>query len=353
MRCRWLAAGFWLLAVVASPLDAKGQNGESNAPWNRPPGDFRSARQQPRDRAEMTREADLAVGQLFDSLFAPFAPADFLPGANDHALGGESSKALRRPKWEGRLVHNPDDGDGNPAYALVDRYGGIIRYVEPTGDVDLDRYVGETVGVRRDTGHTLLASQLALPRSRESQATGGDVGLAQHQEPIPAGDIEPDYSEPAIVPDGVEPLYLDQGINFGGCDYCGDACGGVCGGGPCGFGSRPIWYVRGEYLLWWFDGMDTPALVVEGTAEERQVPNPGDPAGDPLTMVVFVQDRIVSGQEELLNSSRSGYRITLGTWLDDYGKWGLEVDHYGFDRVNSSFVDGGTSPAQVGDRVVG
>lgn len=63
-----------------------------------------------------------------------------------------------------RLIVNPDQTAGAPPYALTDQTGTVQRYVEPVPGIDLAAYVGQTVGVQNDTGTTLLASQLALPR---------------------------------------------------------------------------------------------------------------------------------------------------------------------------------------------
>lgn len=62
-----------------------------------------------------------------------------------------------------RLIENPDQTAGAPPYALTDQTGTVQRYVEPVPGIDLAMYVGQIVGVRNDTGLTLLASQLELP----------------------------------------------------------------------------------------------------------------------------------------------------------------------------------------------
>jgi hypothetical protein len=65
-----------------------------------------------------------------------------------------------------RLIENPDQTDGTPPYALTDQTGTIQRYVEPVPGIDLAGHVGQIVVVRHDSGPTLLASQLDLPRER-------------------------------------------------------------------------------------------------------------------------------------------------------------------------------------------
>lgn len=364
------ALGTGGLIAIALSLSALALPAEAQRPSpDAPDGSQRARRtrasvRQSYDGTNPSSEADIAFGSMIDSLFAPLAPEDPLPQAAVKAMGAEPTKAARRPTWHARLVHNPDTSEGNPPFALVDRYGGIKRYVEPIEGIDLERYIGQTVGVRRDTGHTLLASQLDLPRSRSRTVGADGVQQAAFQaeptpageppeevEPIPAGEVESygeygEYGEfdgPMIIPEGVDPLYLDQGIDFGACDGCGST---TCGG-ACGFGSRPIWYLRGEYLLWWFDGMQTPPLVVEGDAARNDQGTPEDESDDTFD---FVDAVIVYGNDQILDRSRDGGRVTVGTWFDDYGRWGMEADYLAFSRLDEQFVDGGdgVTPPFVG-----
>src|SRR5690349_3560178 len=91
------------------------------------------------------RDADRAAGELIDSFFDSAAEGSRSTRPVKNALGGQPSKASVRPQWTARLARNPKADDGNPPYVLIDRYGGIQRYVEPTPTVDLDRYLGQTL----------------------------------------------------------------------------------------------------------------------------------------------------------------------------------------------------------------
>ncbi len=176
------------------------------------------------DRPNQASQSDLAVGQLIDSLFGFEKTATQRP-PNRHS--GRRRLATRpNTMLEGKLVRNPDRGDGASSFALVDRYGGVLRYVEPIDRIDLNQYVGQTVGVRRDTGDTLLASQLALPNANPGQRPGG-VRLANFQEMIPQGEI---VEAPIAMPGELEPIYLDDGLNFDDCPECGSylRCGTAC-----------------------------------------------------------------------------------------------------------------------------
>jgi hypothetical protein len=327
------------------------------------------------DGPNVTNDRDMAVGSLVDSIFEPLT-SDARPvrGAT-RALGGQPSKASIRPQWTARLARNPKSDDGHPPYVLIDKYGGIQRYVEPAPHIDLEKHLGQTVSVRRDTGHTLLANQLDLPAAKTTaggaKSSSKNVNLAAFQQPasgsssaaptptpadgppMPTADntqllpspqgeviegapVEGDgpmldaSGQPMNMPDGVDPLYLDDsdGLAINPCRNCGSKLCAMQGG--CGFGSRPIFYARGEYLLWWIEGAQTPPLVVEGIADN----------GD------FVDAFVVYGNQQILQNSRSGGRVRLGYWLDDYGKYAIEGEYLTLGKISEHFRDGGdgTSP---------
>ncbi len=276
-------------------------------------------------------ETDQSAGRFVDSLFDNDAPDSQLSEVLSQALGRPGYKgAARRSTLRGRLVRNPDTENGQPPFVIVDRYGGVQRYIESVRGVDLEAYEGKIVGVRRDTGDTLLASQLNLPRTH---ARDNPVQLAGHEELIEPG--EASEEGPLIVPEGVDPLYLDEGpdegINFGGCPHCG---GLVCNQSGCAPGVRGIFYARGEYLQWWFSGMDIPELVIEGTAI------PGAPPQFNPTGVLF-------GGNEILDDSRDGGRILLGLWFDDQTRWAIEGDYLGFNDLDTHFSASGNGTTPI------
>ncbi|NOY40773.1 MAG: hypothetical protein GXP26_02900 [Planctomycetes bacterium] len=199
------------------------------------------------DRPNHASPSDLAAGRMMDSLF-DFEKPSSKQLANNHGTGRRRFSS-RGTALEGKLVRNPDRGDGAPSFALVDHYGGVLRYIEPIDRIDLSQYLGQTVGVRRDTGDTLLASQLALPNASPRQWSGG-VQLADFQEVVPQGEI---VEGSILMPEGQEPpIYLDEGLNFGDCSECGsynrrgtydDGCVSCGSGVGCGSGCgrSPNW----------------------------------------------------------------------------------------------------------------
>lgn len=330
-----LAAAVALLPVA----EAAAQSGQ--------PVDDRAARRSRMRREQAASDAmgsfDDAAEQFLDSLMADQPPADPLT----RAAGGARSAAVRRGGFAGTLVYNPDRNDGNPPYALVDRYGGVARYIEPVDGVNLDAFVGQTVKVRRDTGFTLLASQLELPR----MAPGDDLLLAQHTEELPPGTII--EGDEVIMPEAEGPIYLDDGLDFPprhmhfgeeydvGCPQCGSM---ICPPGGCGYGARPIFYARGDYLMMWAKGMQTPPLVVRGEVGDSDAGTPGDPSDD---FQFFNNAFVVYGNEEILKGQRNGGRIILGYWLDDYGQLGIEGEYLALGKIDERFVDGGDGTTPI------
>ncbi len=274
---------------------------------------------------------DAAAGQMIDSLFAPTLPNK----QPQFKAPRKKTASARRPVVQyrplsGKLVHNSDTTDGSSEFALVDRYGGVLRYVEPVDGIDLEGHVGQNVTVRRDTGDILLASQIEF--TPKSGATSG-VQLADYEEELvePGSEGEDSILTPTPAGEGYEgemmysegSPYMGDGLNFGGCPQCG---GAVCGSrNGCSPGSRGFLYARAEYLLWWFDGFYIPPLVVEGQDDEG----------------AFVDAVVVYGNERILDSDRDGFRLVAGIWLDPCGTWGIEGDYVHFDTEAEQFIDGG------------
>ncbi|MBN9121194.1 MAG: BBP7 family outer membrane beta-barrel protein, partial [Planctomycetes bacterium] len=71
-------------------------------------------------------------------------------------------------------------------------------------------------------------------------------------------------------------------------------------------------FVRGEYLLWWVPGFPVPVL---GTSNANTALN--GYFGEPGTTAIL-------GPGPLLDSTRSGFRIRAGAWLDDGHSCGID-----------------------------
>ncbi len=108
------------------------------------------------------------------------------------------------------LVRTASDDISAPPFALLDQYGQVQRYVEPSPGINLAHYLGKRVRVLHDTGDTLLASQLELDfEAPLVMQTDAEI------EELPAGDnsLEPIPTESPVRRPGageVEPIMLDE-----------------------------------------------------------------------------------------------------------------------------------------------
>ncbi|MEO1496458.1 MAG: BBP7 family outer membrane beta-barrel protein [Planctomycetota bacterium] len=318
------------------------------------------------------------------------------------------------------LIRNAEADPGAPPYALVDQYGRVQRYVEPTPGVDLEAHVGQQVRVAHDTGMTLLASQLDLPdelrplaapsdrparfvpprrltrleRSRRDplrrvQFSTDDFSptmnegpttdrLPTEAEPIDLDAVIADQAEatdrlPAPQDSRLEPIvseplsggYVGQAydgevVHAEDCPHCNkryrakivdksppasgscdcdqcqktrtaagsfNRCRNQAWCGPtCNPPSRRGFYGRAEYLLWWFDDMDTPPLATQNTAPAR-------PDFDtPGTTTIY--------GGEILDDARNGLRFTAGMWLDNERDFAIEGDVLFFETETEIFSAG-------------
>jgi hypothetical protein len=116
-----------------------------------------------------------------------------------------------------------------------------------------------------------------------------------------------------------EPYYESHDSHSGRCAACG------CGRRGCLPGR--LW-LRGEYLVWWVDGFSTPPLVTtspDGTARDA-----AGVLGEPTTAIIF-------GGTDLVDSARSGGRISLGYWFDPCETCGVELSYFGLAQDESTF----------------
>lgn len=90
-------------------------------------------------------------------------------------------------------------------------------------------------------------------------------------------------------------------------------------------------WVRSDWIMWWTNGMALPPLIVAGP--------PGTPA-DEIS--------VVYGDQNVLNSSRSGVRLTIGGWIDPEHRWGIEADWLTIGGKSNQFERSTTTSTQVG-----
>ncbi|MBI2481690.1 MAG: BBP7 family outer membrane beta-barrel protein [Planctomycetia bacterium] len=91
------------------------------------------------------------------------------------------------------------------------------------------------------------------------------------------------------------------------------------------------WWVRGEYLLWWTDGLRTPPLV--STSADKTVQ---------AAAGVLDQGATTLFGGDLLTNSRSGGRIRFGTWLNECRRFGVEGEYFALGDINANFAASST-----------
>ncbi|QDT67419.1 hypothetical protein MalM25_03170 [Planctomycetes bacterium MalM25] len=230
----------------------------------------------------------------------------------------------------------------------ADRYGEASES-DPTEPIDLDEILDGEAG-DPDLSDDAYADELPSP-------TGDD-----RLEPIPATEVLPEYTlneatgshHAADCPHCQSQANKPYSRYDNDCPHCNAAPCPTCNapkgfcGPSCNPASRRGIYGRVEYLLWTFDGMNTPPLVTTNTQ-----------GGAPILGVAGTQ--VVFGGD-LLDGSRDGLRFTIGGWLDNNRDIGLEAswtnfetesDVYGFSDLAGTSVLGrpfyNTSPIDPND----
>ncbi len=102
---------------------------------------------------------------------------------------------------------------------------------------------------------------------------------------------------------------------------------------PCGH----IFYGSVEYLLWWIRNGNLPVLLAAG-------PTPADLATGvpPIAQVLY-------GGGPITSQERSGFRVTVGSWLSACQNWGVEGSYFFLGRRGSSFEGSGMGLPGSGD----
>ena len=102
------------------------------------------------------------------------------------------------------------------------------------------------------------------------------------------------------------------------------ACESLCG--PPG----RLW-IRADYLTWWTNGAFLPPLVTQSP-----VGTPIDQAG----VLGFPTTEIIFGNDTVNADGRSGWKWTMGYWLDACQTWGVQADYWDIGGVGTEFFKG-------------
>lgn len=146
----------------------------------------------------------------------------------------------------------------------------------------------------------------------------------------------------------IAPRLRDSGCDsIGGCDgSCDGGCDGIpcdsCGSSCCGeLCSTEAWrpcitlclpqdgWVSYEYLNWYQDALELPALVTTSIDSSVSRSQAGV-LSSPMTSVLY-------GNEGLLGPSIDGGRLRFGVWLDRCHTWGIGAEFFGMSTQTDEF----------------
>ena len=133
----------------------------------------------------------------------------------------------------------------------------------------------------------------------------------EYIQPIP--DQSPSTTQPLANGQPQAPV-VEEASPGTPCDEC--PCANYCGLPVCSPPGR-VW-LRADYVMWWTSGMNLPPLVTTGSTT------------NPSSTVLFGNDVVNDG-------GRSGFRTTLGFWLNPCHTWDVEFDYLGLGGQSANF----------------
>ena len=322
----------------------------------------------------------LLVGSLCSPLFGQGGPQ--LSDPTGQATSEPASTTPREFGAVGRLQRVRRNDTGSMRYAVLDRENKILAFIAPTSRFELQELIGEEVAV---TGRTLshqddiapyvmldqISSMSGKPVSRnepvaaaaaQPQGTGVRQASLEFEALPPAQLMSHDVESrgPATAaaneqaqfnhPDYLAPVEANPCMP---CDECAQPCMtcgecpqtctscGVyqpCGCQPCQCGPPGWLWLRGEYIAWWTDGMDTPPLVT--TSPDGTPITEAGVLGAPGTEILY------GGDDDILTDAQSGFRVRFGGFLGCQRCFGWEGEYFGLSNSElfTASCDGNGSP---------
>ncbi len=207
---------------------------------------------------------------------------------------------------------------------------------------------GAQDGAWQDDQQPRRRARAATPSYPDDEVPSGRVAMSDEPTPIPApprgtvespsnpssarkrsqpaGDaasaeeVQPGHgTSPSRRPAADEGNRMDSGEPFGACaDDCDGNDFGYCGPALHDVLCNRLFF-RGEALLWWMKGGETPPLLTTSPANTPQ--SQAGVLGQPNTTVIF-------GDEELNTGLHAGSRMTFGLELDDCHQSGVEFSYF-------------------------
>lgn len=230
---------------------------------------------------------------------------------------GQDDGSQQQPQWRARTAARqyPDDAVPGRTAAASDQTPNLI----PPPPVNVES----------------PSSQPARPKKAKP------AGDATRGAAVPAGETVPTPKVPPArrVESAEEmPPAIDDGQVFGDRPENDDnGFGCSMPGMRCMLHDR-VWF-RGEALLWWLKGGQTPPLLTTSPASTPQ--NEAGVLGEPNTTILF-------GNQELNQGLHAGARLSFGTWLDCNEQSGLEFSYMAIG-ANTQTYD---SPASMGNPIL-
>jgi hypothetical protein len=170
---------------------------------------------------------------------------------------------------------------------------------------------------------------MATPGPAAAPAPVAVPGGATTVAPAPAApvNVPSPTANPTTTNPPMEPVPTPEGAAPGNPE-CGegDDCGEVCGVPACSPPGK--YWLRADYLAWWTNGTRLPPLVT--TSPTGTPVNQAGVLGAPGTTVLF-------GDATVGDDMRSGYRTTLGFWIDCCHQWGVEFDYLSLSERRNDF----------------
>lgn len=180
----------------------------------------------------------------------------------------------------------------------------------------------ELSGEEADSAESPSPAPAPLP-----QDAGGDLELEESEDLGDSPEQVFEESEEFALPAEHYVECIDcQSADCSGCEQA-----PPCECYVCQVRCSRVW-VRGEYLLWWADGMCVPPLVTRSTVGAPDLDNPNT--------------TILLGNESVLEDSRSGWRVRFGQSFDQ-DCWGWDAEYFGLGEIDERFFfesDAGGNP---------
>ncbi len=251
-------------------------------------------------------------------LLGLFATGTMLPSITVSALAQEGN-CLALLETDGPAVSRPIRQTAYLAEEAIDHRARSYSFRQ----VAFQEEVSDSGVMPEDVMPGDVMPKAMVPNAMVPNAMVPNTALPEEMAPekIVPGELVPEELVPGeLVP---EELVFDDEIIY-------DDDGFYDDGQPdlehCQYVPSSQFWIRADYLSWWTNGNQLPALITTGLAADAV---PGA-LGQPGTNVLF-------GGGVANSDTRSSYRMTLGYWGDTYRVLGMEADYFDLGGASANF----------------